>query len=146
MRLKHWGLALTVAGAMAAGGTMIVAQQAEEQLAPQKVELEAAVNQGEVLTVSSSHWTDPHLRSLSAESEPEKSIYLCAVQIIELERAQGDVGKAITWLEKLVVKVPQQNVKSAVRRLIVQLYLERGDYKSAEKEIERIVSESLLQM
>ena len=91
------------------------------------------------------HWSDTHLRSLSAESNVEQSIYLSAVQLTELERTQGDVTKAEPYLEQLAQRAPTQPLKNAVRRLLVDIALERRDYKAAEKHLKTIIDESLSQ-
>ena len=91
------------------------------------------------------HWTDTHLRSLEAEANVDQSIYLSAVQLIELERTQGDVTKVEPYLEQLAQRAPTQPLKNAVRRLMVDIALERRDYKAAEKQLKTIIDESLSQ-
>ncbi len=91
------------------------------------------------------HWSDTHLRSLEAESNVEQSIYLSAVQLSELERTQGDVTKVEPYLEQLAQRAPTQPLKNAIRRLLVDIALERRDYKAAEKQLKTIIDESLSQ-
>lgn len=89
---------------------------------------------------------NPHLARLAEDATPQQSIYLSAVRLIEFERAQGSARKALPALEKLVADVREQPLRNAIRRLIVDLYVEEGDLKSADKENARIISESLLQL
>lgn len=92
------------------------------------------------------HWTTFHLKSLDAESTPDKSIYLSAIQLIQLERTQGDATKAVSYLEALAKRATSQPLKNAINRLLVDLALERRDFKEAERLLKKIVDESMIQM
>ena len=91
------------------------------------------------------HWTDQHLAALQAERTPEQSIYLSAVQIVELERARGDVKRAIPTLERLADRASTQTLRNAIRRLLVDIARQTGDAKGAKGYLDRIIDESLLQ-
>ena len=94
------------------------------------------------------HWTEDHLTQLRAEQTLEQSIYLSAVQIVKIERAEGDLRAAKKKLEDLITRVPKQELKNAIRRLLVEISIEEGDAqgtKEAEQYLDEIISESLLQ-
>ena len=91
------------------------------------------------------HWTDEHLDALEAEGTPEQSLYLSAVQLIELERARGDVKRAIPALEKLAERASTQKLRNAIRRLLVDIAREQKDLKAVEAYLNRIIEETLLQ-
>ena len=93
-------------------------------------------------------WTDEALENLAAETSLEQSVYLSAVQMVKIERANENVRDAIPKLESLLQRVPKQNLKNAIRRLIVEIQLEEGDHKGrkdAEEQLKKIIDESLVQ-
>lgn len=131
------------------GGVMATAASgnAAESSSPTPVVVKAETTDAKVtyLLGQPEHWTDKHLRSLEADSTTDRSIYLSAVQMVQLERDQGDVRRAIPTLEALVKRTPTQQLKNAINRLLVEIALETKDYKMAEKYLNAIVDGSLIQ-
>lgn len=99
-----------------------------------------------ILENKDTHWTDDHLKALNAERRVDQSVYLSAVQLVELERERDKAYKALPYLETLASRIPEQPLKNAVRRLMVDIYLEEGDWQNADKQLKIIIDESLLQM
>ncbi|MCC6546414.1 hypothetical protein IT570_04525 [Candidatus Sumerlaeota bacterium] len=133
-------IAAIISLGIALAGTHISAQQKDH---PDDAKYRERVQ--ELARLVEPHWSDEHLRSLEAESTPEQSIYLSAVMLTRMEREQGDVSKVEPYLEELAKRSPSQPLKSAVRRLIVEINLERKDFKGAERQLKLIVDENLAQ-
>ncbi len=106
----------------------------------------STVREERVYLVDTPHWTNEHLESLKAEEDPEASIYLSAVQLVQLKRDEGNLREAVDTLQKLAPRTPTQPLKSALRRLLVEIHLEMGDTLEAEQELEKIINENLLQL
>lgn len=91
------------------------------------------------------HWTERHLQSLEAEARLEKSIYLAAVQLVELERERGDLSAAVTTLKDIATRAGSQQLRNAVNRLLFDIARERGDLDEARNHLDAIIEESLSQ-
>ncbi len=97
------------------------------------------------MPVDQRHWAEDSLKSLAAESKPEQSLYLSAIQYVTLEEKRGDISAAIPKLEDIAKRATNQAVRNAIRRVIVDICLETGDFEAAEKVLQVIVNESLIQ-
>lgn len=91
------------------------------------------------------HWAEDSLKSLAAEGRPEQSLYLSAVQYVTLEEKRGDISAAIPKIESIAKRATNQSLRNAIRRMIVDICLEIGDFDGAEKVLQVIVNESLAQ-
>ncbi|MEO8376245.1 MAG: hypothetical protein ABI579_01130 [Candidatus Sumerlaeota bacterium] len=140
-------VAAIIAVGIAFAGSQIRAQQKDTPVLapapPDAVKYKERVE--ELARLVQPNWSDDYIRSLYAESTPEQSIYLSAVALVHMERDQGDVTKIEPYLEDLAKRSPSQPLKSALRRLIVDIELERKDYKGAERQLKIIVDENLAQ-
>lgn len=136
-------IAAILAMGIAFAGTRIGAQQKDVAKEQKGEDHHARIE--ELTRLASPHWSDEYLRNLQAEETPEQSIYLSAVMLTRMEREQGDVSKIEQYLEDLAKRSPSQPLKSAVRRLIVDIDLERKDYKGAERQLKLIIDENLAQ-
>ncbi|MDX2174935.1 MAG: hypothetical protein SF028_00530 [Candidatus Sumerlaeia bacterium] len=85
------------------------------------------------------------LQRFEADSDPERALYLSAVQALEIGRQSGDMEFAEQLLLRIAAEAKRQSVRTSVRRLLVDLYMERGDWASARTNLETIVQESLIQ-
>ncbi len=85
------------------------------------------------------------LRNLAAESSPDQALYLSALQAMELGRRSGDMVAAEKLLNRIAGECPRQNVRSAIRRILVAHHMENGDLAAAKTNLETIVSENLTQ-
>ncbi len=136
------GILLLTAAVAVAGVSGIMAQRNGS-----KTETVASITTDRVIIEApEEHWTATHLRALDSESTPEQSIYLSAVQRVKMDRNRGKVVDAVTFLEDLAVRCTDQQLKSAIRRLIVDIQLEVGDNKRAEQQMDQIIEENLLQL
>lgn len=89
------------------------------------------------------HWAEDHLRSFDAESSSEKSIYLAAVQLVELERERGDVTAAIPTLRDIATRAGRQQLRNAINRLLFEIAREQDDHDDAREHLHTIIEESL---
>ncbi len=137
--------ALFLAGVvlLAVGGPGLLAQQNQQADGAKEKEVRY---EKIVFSPDEEHWTERHLKALQAERDVEQSIYLSAVQMVRMQREQGDAYKAIPFLEGLAKRSPSQPLRNAVRRLIVEIALDDGDWKKAEEQLKLIIEESLLQI
>jgi Trp operon repressor len=114
---------------------------ANESAFVERVEVKEVIFEGK-----QSHWSETYLNNLSADSSLDQSIYLSTVQITQLERDNGDVKRALPYLEELVTRTPNQNLKNALRRLIADIHREENNEKMQKNQLKKIIDESLLQL
>jgi hypothetical protein len=88
---------------------------------------------------------DSALLDFEADSNPERALYLSAVQAMELGRRSGDMSHAEKMLNRIAGECPRQSVRTAVRRMLVAYYTENGDEASARTNLETIVAENMNQ-
>lgn len=88
---------------------------------------------------------DSALLDFEADSNPERALYLSAVQAMELGRRSGDMSHAEKLLNRIAGECPRQSVRTAIRRMLVAYYTENGDAASARTNLETIVAENLNQ-
>lgn len=85
------------------------------------------------------------LKNLAAESNPDQALYLSALQAMELGRRTGDMAAAEKLLNRIAGECPRQNVRTAIRRVLVAYHMENGDHAAAKTNLETIVAENLTQ-
>jgi hypothetical protein len=144
-RVLWAGAALLVGGALAAAAvaqTAVTTQPATPARVanPSRSQLEA------MLRIGSDHWADHHMRSLEAESTRDQAIYLSAVQMVEMERRNRNVGRAVEPLKGILAKTTSRTLRNGLLRLLVAVSLETDDKKSAERYLQQIVDENLGQL
>ena len=144
-KMAFAGVALFGAAIGALFATTTVGTAAEPAAEATPAKPAAVETKPTYLLAQPEHWTDKHLRSLEADSSTDRSIYLSAVQLVQLERDQGDVRRVIPALEALAKRTPTQQLKNAITRLLVEIALETKDYKAAEKYLNTIIDGSLVQ-
>lgn len=96
-------------------------------------------------TIADPAWAEYHGRSFEVERDLEKSLYLTAVQIVELAEQQGNAALAIPALESIAIKAPTQAVKNSIRRLIADIAMDAGDTDAADAVLKKMVDETLSQ-
>lgn len=140
MNKRAMGLGLFAAGAVA-GVALVTAAGAQGNN-------RSATNgtpAGVVVQERDSHWSETPLESLEAEATPSQSIYLAAVQMVELNRSQGDVGAVLPLLEKLADDAPTAPLKNALKRLAADVAQEIGNTSKASSLLREILEQSLAQ-
>lgn len=101
--------------------------------------------EGFIAQARDEHWTAERLQIYQAEATPGQSIYLACVQLIEIEREHGDPRKAILDVEKVAERSTDQQLRNAIRQLLVKVSMEFEDFKAAEAYLNKIIEESLIQ-
>lgn len=90
-------------------------------------------------------WGELKVESFSMESKNEKAVFISLVQLVELERKQGDVSRAIPTLKDVATRSAKQQLRNATNRLLHDIHVELGNTGDARDHLMVIIEESLAQ-